>query len=505
MTSNLQGQTSFQTASSGAANGSTLTVTSAPLTIAANTAFAAPTYIAGTQNARIASFVISAATAQGAKVSSLTFDKDSNASFDIQNLKVMIGSTQFGSTRASIGDAETSLSFSGATPASVPSGGSIVVDVYGDILQTTTSATHSAVIDVTGWSALGTISNSAITFPGAVSGQSIVVSAGPTLTVAKGSASAPTAQVVMGSTGNSIFTVRLTNDNVDDVRVTDMTFTDTITSGSTGIASFKNLTLWQGTTQVSGPLAMTMPGSATATVAFHLSPTITVSKNSSTDLTVKGDIATFTSGGATSGSAHVFGVAATTDVTSTAVNNGTATITVSGTPSGNTLTIYRTKLSLAAATSGATSGRPRVANDDIATITFSANAAYQVLLGTVTLKFQGLAISSGSTAFNVDLIDTNTNITLGETSADVQSCNPASGNSCSVTFTPVFTISGASSVTAKVRVVSSSFFNSTVAGGESLSAFINAATDVAWNDGTTAGIGLEGTIIPFTITNVSYE
>ena len=508
MTSNLQGQTSFQTASSGAANGSTLTVTSAPLTIAANTAFSGPTYVAGMVEAKIASFVITAGSAQGASIANLTIDRDANSGLNLQNLKLKVDDVQFGVTRATVGATETGISFSSPTPIIIAAGTSVVVDIYVDILATSTDSSYTSVIDLTGWSATGSISNSALTFPGAVSGQTITLSSTSTLTIARASNSPKAGKVVMSSKDNTLFIARFSNDNVDDVWITDVTITDTITNGSTGIASFENVQLYDENNElVAGPLSMTMPGSATSTIAFSLygGSGIMVPKNGSVHLSLIADVAQFSSGGATSNSIHSFSIADNADVVAGPGANGTLSSDVTGAPAtANNMTVTRTKVTLAAATTGASSGRPRVANDDIATITFSANAAYQALLGTVTIKFQGLAISSGSTAFNVDFIDTNTNITLGQSATATQSCNPTSGNSCSVTFSPQFTISAGTSVVTKLRVVSSSFFNSTVAGGESISAFINASTDVLFNDGTTAGL-TSSISIPFTITNVSYE
>ncbi len=498
---NLEGQTSFQSASSGSVTGATLAVTTTPLTVAVNSAFNSPTFIAGSNNARVASFIVTASSAQGATLSSLTFDKDSNANFDMQNMKVMIGSTQFGTTRPTISDAETSLAFSAATPVTVPQGGSVTIDVYADILTSSTAATHSAVIDIIGWSALGSISNSAITFPGAVNGQSIVISSGPTLTVATGSDTAPSKYVVMGSTGNALLTIRLTADNVEDIRVTDISLTDTVGNGSAGIASFQNVTLWNGSTQVAGPISMTMSGSSVATATFSLNPVI-VPKNGTVNLVVKGDVATYSSGGATSNSTHAFGLSQPTYFVTAYGKDSNTSATKSGSASGNTVTVYRTKLSLSSAVLGSSTGRTRVAVDDLATLNFTADSAYQAVVGTVTVKFSGQAVSNGSTAFTVDLLDANTNSALG--SAAQQTCTPGAGNSCSVTFNPSYTVDPGTTKAAKVRVNSSSFYNGSNT-SDSLSALINAASGITFNDGTTSNISIESTVVPFTIANVSYE
>jgi hypothetical protein len=174
---------------------------------------------------------------------------------------------------------------------------------------------------------------------------------------------------------------------------------------------------------------------------------------------------------------------------------GDTTVTVTGAPvSGNAIGVYRTKLGVTA-TAGSTS-RSRQLNDDLGTLNFAADSAYQVVLGTVSIKFAGTAVSNGSTAFTVDLIDTYTGVAL--TGASQQTCTPGAGNSCSVTFNPAYTISAGTTKNVKVRVNSSSFYDATN-NTENLTAVINAAGDVRWSDGTTSNISLESTVIPVTI------
>lgn len=501
MTSNLEGQISFQTANSGTATGATLTVTTSPLTIANNAAFAAPTYVAGANNVRIASFVLTASSAEGAKVNSLTFDKDSNANFDMQNMKVMVGTTQFGTTRATIGDAETSVTFSGSSPIIVPAGGSVTIDVYADIITSTTAATHSDVIDYTSWTAVGTVSNSSITAASAVNGQNVVISSGPTLTLAADSDTPAAKQVVMGATDVEVFKLRLSANNVEDIKVDDIRFRDTITNNTAGLVSFQNMKLYDGALLVAGPLTPTIAGTTTSTVLFSLATPVTVTKNTSKTLTLKGDVATFTSGGSASNSGHTFSVAATADVTALGKDSNTSA-TVSGTPGGNAQTVYRTKLGFSSSLLGSASARTRVAVDDIATVNWTADAAFQAILGTVTVKFNGLAVSNGIGGFSVSLLDSNTNSGLGGIGAGT--CTPGAGNSCSVTFSPQFTVSAGTTKASKIRVNSSAFFNAAQT-SESLSVLIDGQGDVLWNDGTTAGINLPATSVPFTIVNVSYE
>ncbi len=512
---NLEGQISFQTSTSGIASGNTLTIASSPLTAALNPSFAAPTYVAGANNMRLGSFIFTASSAEGAKISSLTFNKDSNANFDIQNLRVMVGGTQFGTATSIVATEETSLSFSGSNPLIVPAGGSIVVDLYGDILTTSTSATHSTVFDLSGTSAVGSSSNSSITVKAGgvaistteVAGQSIVISSGSTLTLTTDSNNVSARQVVMGSASNELYRLKLSANNTEDVRVTDITFRDTIGGSNTaGIASFNNLQLFdEAGALLAGPVNMTISSATTGDIVFSLGSTssLIVPKNSSKTVTLKGDVATFVSGGASSSSSHVFGIAATSSVTAYG-KDSSASATISGTTSASTAQqeVYRSKPTLTSSVLGSTTGRTRVAVDDIATLNWAANAADDLTITSVTIKFSGQAASTGSTAFNVTLVDANTNATWG--SATTTSCNPTSGNSCSVAFGPAFSITRGSTKAVKLRVNSSSFFNGSNT-SDSLSAIVNAASDILWSDGTSSAISWESVQIPITLVNLSYE
>ncbi len=514
---NLEGQISFQTSTSGTASGNTLTIATSPLTATVNPSFASPTYVAGVNNARLASFIFTASSAEGAKISSLTFDKDSNAAFDVQNLRVMVGGTQFGTATAIVGDAESALTYSGSNPLMVPAGGSLIVDLYGDVLTSSTATTTASVFDLSGTSAVGSISNSSITVRDSgstavsssnnVVGQTIILTSGSTLTISTDSNNVAARQVVMGSTGNVLYLLKLAANNTEDVRVTDITFADTIGSNTAGIASFSNLQLFDDAgTLLAGPINMTIASTATSgTVVFSLGSTssLLVPKNQSKTITLKGDIATFVSGGASSSSSHVFGIAATSSITAYGKDSSaSATVAnLSGAPAGTPQVVYRTKPTLTSSVLGSTTGRTRVAVDDIATLNWAANAADDLTISTVTIKFSGQAASSGSAAFAVNLIDANTNANWG--SAATGSCNPTSGNSCSVTFNPAFSITRGSTKAVKLRVNSSSFFDGANS-IESISVIIENASDILWSDGTSNGISWEVFPIPITLVNLSY-
>ncbi len=114
-----------------------------------NSAFSTPTYVAGVNQVRLASFKLTETTGnEDMKLLALRFDKDTNTTFDIQNMKVMVDGKQIDSTRAIIGDTEVSLEFDSSEGFSIVKKGGVIVDIYGSILSSTTNGTHTSVFDL---------------------------------------------------------------------------------------------------------------------------------------------------------------------------------------------------------------------------------------------------------------------------------------------------------------------------------------------------------------------
>ncbi|HUY69822.1 MAG TPA: peptidoglycan-binding domain-containing protein, partial [Candidatus Tyrphobacter sp.] len=163
MTSNAIGQISNQTTSSGAATGGSLTVITNSLTSATNNNVGTLTYAVGASNVEVGSFILTASSAQGVNVSSLTLTTTASSTLELQNLKVMVGSTQFGSSQGTVKtSAATDYAFSGSTPINVAAGQSVTVNVKADILSGSTAGTYAGVVTLKSWSATGQTSGSAI-------------------------------------------------------------------------------------------------------------------------------------------------------------------------------------------------------------------------------------------------------------------------------------------------------------------------------------------------------
>ena len=511
--SNLRGQTSSQTASSGSVNGSALTLATNALTATKNSALGNQTYAKGKQQAKIGSYTLTASSAEAVRIANLTITTNASTSANFQNLTVKVGSTTYGIPVSSLSNS-TDYTFSGNII--VPAGGSSQVDVYADILTTNTGAMAS-VTSFKSCTGTGASTNSSISCAGSlpITGQTVTVSSGPTFTVALNSNTPPAKQLVMGSTGVPLASFDFTDTaNIEPIKITDLTVTQNVSS--TVLTQYQNLTLWNGSTQIAGPINLSSAAPTYAAVFSGMGTNALVPQGGILTLTLKGDVPSFSVG--CGGSSACTGLENTTSTfqikaSSTASivalgkdSNASATH-VSGVPTANTLTILRSKLTVTGATTGATSGRTRAASDAVGNLILTADAGFQTTLNTLSLKFEGQAVSSGTTAFVVSLIDPNTNTNWG--GSGNPTCTPSTGNSCSVSFsfTSGNTVGAGTSKTLRVQLNSSNFFNAASA-GDSLSVSVKANTDVDYGDGsTTAGLNLDSVDVGtgITVSQVSYE
>jgi hypothetical protein len=254
---------------------------------------------------------------------------------------------------------------------------------------------------------------------------------------------------------------------------------------------------------IGGPISMTDIADDSGTITFELlGDGIYLPKNGTTNVTLKGDAISLDSGSATN-SQHVFTISNNDDVGAGPANPVGET-TVTGAPvSARTITIYQTKLGLLSAmTIGPSSNRTRNPIDNVAELTFSNNGSNDLTISTVTLQFAGIALrgtnQSSTMAFDVSL-------PLFGDSTNPTTCSANATNTCSVTFSPAFVLSGNATKKVKVRVDSTNFFNASSSNEEGLSIYIGATTDILWNDGTTGSLPLEASAVPFTIANVTYN
>ena len=516
--SNLQGMTSSQSSNSGSASGAALTLASNALTSAQNSGFGNITYAKGSSNVKIGSYTLTASTAEGINISNLTITTNASST-NFQNLKVMVGSAQIGSTQSTL-TASQAITFSGTI--NVSAGSSKTVDVYADVLSSVTAVSSlGSVTTLTSCTGTGASTNSSISCsPTSIAGQTLTVASGPSMTVAVG-ATIPAKQVVMGSANNSLANFRFTETtNVEPIKINTLIITATSSNSGTR-PSFQNAKLYNGSTMVAGPVSAssTVAAGGSWAYVFNFATAPVVPQNGSLELQLKGDVIANSQANASSNAVYTFKVASSvTDITALGQGSNTAltssTITLSPTigVSGNALTVVRSKLTLSSTVIGITSGRARVANDDLATLNFVADSADPITVNTVTLKFQGSAVSIGTT-ITANLIDTSGNDWNSGSSA---SCITGTQNSCSVAFTytgaNIKTISAGATESVKVRVQTSSFYDAANS-SDSLSVFINTASSSAvngsgvdWGDGTTTnGLTIEGSVVPVRVADVNFN
>ena len=471
----------------------------------------------GTPGMFIGSFILSSSLAEPVKLTTLVFDKDESIGLKLKNLIVKVDGVQLGTTQAIVGDAESSLRFSGTTPFIIPVNGSVTIELFADISSSTVAGIYPSIFDLIGGNTIGRDSNAVVPFPASesnqISGMGLTIQ-GPravsSLSLSTSSDNVPAQYLTMGSTDQVVYKLKLrSTSGQEKIRITDIGFTDTIENNTAGIASLYNFRLYDGIDLIAGPVNMSLVSAASGKFSFSPSSPVVVDYNGRT-LTVKADVGSYASGGAKSNSRHTIGISSSTDII--AFGDLTAgAATVSGTPSGTPQTIYRVKPGLTAAVIGSPAGRPRLAVDDVAYLTWrsvGASADDGLKISTVKIKFMGnRALASGNPPFAVSLLDPSRGANVDWGGSSQQTCTPVSG-SCSVIFTPDASITGGSSKQVKLRISSGSFGNAD-AMQDTVSIVINAAADITWSDGTTNGIVWNaqepGSSIPITIANISYE
>ncbi|MDO8557765.1 MAG: fibronectin type III domain-containing protein [bacterium] len=487
---------------------STLPPPAGTLTVSLNSSVGNQGFTINTSAAKIGSYAITASSAEGISVSSITIVSSARASTDYQNLMVKVGSAVFGSTYSALTN-NTSYVFSGNS-FTVSAGQTVVVDVYADILPGAVLGQQASTF--TNCVATGLLSGASIGCNTPVNGQTVTIVLPLTLSIGLDGASASSGQLVMGSTGNSLASFRFTEtSNNEDVRITDLVVFQRNNSGKTG---FGNLTLYDGGTPVgsAGSGALSANGNG-YNYAFHFASPVMVGKSGSKTLVLKGDAASYASGGAVDNSTSIFEIAPSTEyaTASTLVtafgassNTAVANIFLSG-PVGNKQTVLRSVLTVMA--NSAASPRPGKSTiDDVGTITFAASPAGSVSLNQVVLTFSGTMPSS-------TFINNTANMKLYDPSTGTPVPGSVSASSYAFTYTigsgiGGYVISAGSSKTFTIRIDSNTNSNDGRPGvsqtfGVTL-ANTTAVTYVDALDGAGNSINLPATLVPMVAANVSY-
>ena len=480
-TDNYQGQISLSNGSSTAVNGNALTVQSNPFQAKLNSALGTGNLVKGQGVARIASYVLSASSAEGINVSTITLT--SSTTFTFSNLMVKMDGVQFGNVTGSLA-ASTDYTFSGASPKMIPAGGNVTLDVYADVLSTAANLGSSFYIKLKDASATGATTATTQTLKDTagtaltttnISSQAFTVNvAGPTITLDNDSSNPAAYQVAMGKTNQTLGVWRINGGTTEDANINEIAIKDRIgTSGNE--ASFENLQWYKGGVAV-GPVVVSATASGTAgsetgyLYTWTFGTPVVVPQNGGIALELRGNVSSFASGGSTSNSTHIFGFnrdnaylkARGSGSSLTAVVNDSAAValgtddTFNGTNDTttevNTITIARTKLTVTSDPTGIlTTGHAPSSADVMAVFIFTADSAYDVTISTVTLRLAGATLAS----VTVQLIDADTGTAWGSSGRADFGLDPetgmTAGASTSIAFYPAYTLSAGATKRVKVQ------------------------------------------------------
>ncbi|MCC6934549.1 MAG: hypothetical protein IT406_02600, partial [Candidatus Yanofskybacteria bacterium] len=380
----------------------------------------------------------------------------------------------------------------------IPAGGSVVLDVYGDVLTNSNAGTYNPT-RLTGAVGFGASTNASQTVSGTpVTGQNITIAAGGTLTVTMDASTPPVQQVVLGATDVPLATVRFAASNDEDIRINSL---EMFASSSANV--FGNLRLFDSGNAVVGTgtaLTASTSGAISGFVSnFSFGTALIVPKNTTRTFTLKGDAADYSSVPAGHAKAHTFRIHGALDVEAYG-NASNQASTVSGLNTAlaaNTQTTLRTKMTAALALMGSTT-HTRSASDDVALLTLSVDPAFGAEFASVSFTLSGSAASNS--AGTIDLIDYDT----GTSSANTTLSGSTSYTAKLVLGTP-YLITAGTSKKYKVRLNTASA-EDTANSTDSLSLQIATAGAFEWllQGGSDENLYLQAKDVPLTV-DVSYN
>ena len=289
--SNAQRQTSLGTFNAPSTDTSayTLNITSGAVSVSKYSGYANQTIVAGTNDARLGSFVVSAGAAEGVTVSSITVALDA-VEYNASTLTRIYLKDH--ATGVQLGDAKSSPSSSNNFSVSftLVASANKVIDLYGDIKSGANAGPWTANIDADGNGANTGLSVSA----SAVDIQTITIGTG-SLTTANGSMP-DSAIVLAGSTGNYLaqYTFSASNEGFTIDKLKLKVGNDFATSTAGVYVKYKNKA---GTTVTSSTQVFTTGSEANATATFT-GLTLYVPADDDATLDVYVDMVSLTSSGA---------------------------------------------------------------------------------------------------------------------------------------------------------------------------------------------------------------
>jgi len=348
----------------------------------------------------------------------------------------------------------------------------------------------------------------------------------PALSVTADTSLAPADHLVMGSSNNALAYLRFAEvSGTEDVKITALNVRQIVSPANTPL-SFQAMRLYKST-DLSTPLPASWQWYPSSDGGFYhrfsiSSQPIVVPKSGSVLLVLKGDVFNHSSGAVADNSKHALGINTSLDATNNtpqeavmaygSASNQPATISLPpGGATGNSMLVFRSKLSFATQQLGVSSGRSKQPSDNLAFITLSADPAGAVAVNNVTVTFGGTAPAHPDFLNGVQLID-ESGLSLG--SGNVVSSQCTGANTCSKTFNLGAGSSGqiiaaGTSRTFMLRADSTRTATAQANVSQTLTATINSPSDVSWTTAldaqATSGIGLSPRVlVPINLNAVSY-
>ncbi|MFH0943336.1 MAG: hypothetical protein V1810_04135 [Candidatus Beckwithbacteria bacterium] len=271
--------------------------------------------IAGGIEQAVASFKFTASSTEGAKINSITIrEVGSSVDSDVSNIKLFYGSTQIGSTIASLTDGKATFDLSSA-PVEVLAGASKTLTVYVDIGISTGVADRSVIFEITQYtdvSIYGTNSGGTVVARGgdswaadtwAQGGATMDVVLGG-LTIAQDTSYAPSAQTyTVGTEANIMNAFKFSAGAYEGVRITQIKLNATGSDAGSD-SNVSNISLYDTDgVLIAGPAGM-VSGVVTFgsyTTGLDATGLFDVAKSSNKTIIVKADIPSGASSSATLG------------------------------------------------------------------------------------------------------------------------------------------------------------------------------------------------------------
>ncbi|MDE2311653.1 MAG: hypothetical protein KGJ93_00985 [Patescibacteria group bacterium] len=424
-TANAQGVTSVNSIGTTASSGNAITIASNALAGVINSTLPSPVKVVpGVVHAKLASFSLSAGGADSINVSTLTVDAAAaSVTNNFQNMQVFQGSTQIGNTQPTISNSG-SYTFSPSSPIVIPAGGSVVIDVYADLISSASAslfANQTLFTLDSGSTAQLATSGASVSLSGNVPGQTISTVGNGSVTVSKSPSTPVSRQVAMGSPGVVLGVIKFAETTGNEAAtLTDLTLTATAVAGTTlngsasgSISSFLNFTIDDGSghtfTKSTWTTGTDGTSTRTYTVTFNnINIPVPMGPNAYLNLSVKADANSFTNGAA-SNSQWTVGLASASAATIRGVaSNASITPSLTTNANSNTTTLARTTVtfgSVASITSpitvtNQTAGAPSSA-ENVGIFSITANSAADAIVTSITLQQGGQAPTAVAVAYSV--------------------------------------------------------------------------------------------------------